>query len=332
MKTALPPAPDLPGAREFLSTIDVAANTRRAYGVALKAFARYLNQRDLQADSLAGFRVWLSERYARRTIGNYLAAATRFVEWLDLGDHLPSGVSSGRMKLVLRGQRGRRRTGYKAQPIKDGVPLIVEYYDALSLPAPKSSRARRGRLTLLRNRAIVHVLFATGLRAHELAGLRLGHLDGVHLHVTGKGDKERLAKLDAEALAAIERYLAARGFGDDGAQPLFVRHDRRDDSAAKSADHAPITTRMVGHVVAQAARSLGLPTRVSPHDFRRYLGTQLLNEGMPLESVQAVLGHESIVTTRTVYAHTLPHVLDEQLDTYRVRASDAARRARKVSS
>src|SRR5262249_54951402 len=105
----------------------------------------------------------------------------------------------------------------------------------------------------------------------------------------------------------------------DSDEPLFVRHDRDKIS--------PMSTKTVWLVVSQAARQLGLSTRVSPHDFRRYMATTLLSEGMPLESVQAFLGHESIVTTRTVYAHTRSEVLDDQLKSYRPRVSDLLRRA-----
>ena len=88
-----------------------------------------------------------------------------------------------------------------------------------------------------------------------------------------------------------------------------MRHDRDEPMA--------ITTKTVWQVVSVAAKALGLMEHVSPHDFRRYIATAMLSEGMPLESVQMFLGHESIVTTRTVYAHTWTEVLDDQVKTYR---------------
>ena len=103
--------------------------------------------------------------------------------------------------------------------------------------------------------------------------------------------------------------------------PLFIRHDRD--------PIAPITTKTVWQVVNQAARAMGLETSISPHDFRRFIATSLLSEGMPLDSVQAFLGPEPIVTTRTVYAHTWNEVLEDQVKTYRPTPSQAARRARK---
>ena len=82
-------------------------------------------------------------------------------------------------------------------------------------------------------------------------------------------------------------------------------------------------------VVSQAAKGAGVSESISPHDFRRYLATSLLSEGMPLESVQAFLGHESIVTTRTVYARTWSEVLDDQVQTYRPSPTQAIQRAAK---
>jgi site-specific recombinase XerD len=89
---------------------------------------------------------------------------------------------------------------------------------------------------------------------------------------------------------------------------LFVRHDRLPASKA-------ITTKTVWSLVHRAAQALGLRTTISPHDFRRYIATSLLSEGMPLESVQAFLGHESIVATRTVYVRTRNEVLEDQVAT-----------------
>jgi site-specific recombinase XerD len=190
-------------------------------------------------------------------------------------------------------------------------------------------------LSILRNRAIVHTLFATGLRAQELASLRRADCAegaGDKILITGKGEKERLVALNAEARTAIRAYLRARDERDEAAsrplggvgaadEPLFIRHDRDQATA--------ISTKTVWQVISQAARELGLASKVSPHDFRRYIATTMLSEGMPLESVQAFLGHESIVTTRTVYAHTWSEVLDEQVQTYRPSPAQALRRAQR---
>ena len=285
----------------------------------------------LREDTLAEFRHWMRKKrsYGRRTEGTYLAAAIRYLEWLDARSSLPPDLTAARLKLILKQSRGRRRVGYKTQPIKEAVPLVLQYYDRMALPEPGSPRADRKRLSILRNRAIVHTLFATGLRAQELASLKRADCqDGAadRLQVTGKGDKERLVLLNDEAQSAIKAYLRARDAagGSQASEPLFVRHDGA--KAVKA-----VSTKTVWLLVHEAAEALAVKTGVSPHDFRRYMATTLLSEGMPLESVQAFLGHESIVTTRTVYARTWNEVLEDQVATYRPSPSEAAKRAVKAA-
>jgi len=333
--------PTLAHSADFLSSIDVAVKTGLTYRHALQALAEFLisdgeakqsvvplNQ--LKEDTLAQFRGWMRKErgYGRRTEETYLAGAVRFIEWLDAHNHLPSGLQSSRMKLLLRESKGRRRVGYKTQPIKEAVPLIIQYFDSLPLSTDDKPRPRRQRLSLLRNRAIVHTLFATGLRAQELASLRRSDIDEDHdkILITGKGEKERVVMLNAEAKKAIQNYLKARdeersrgAVTRQREAPLFVRHDRDQTTT--------ISTKTVWLVINEAAKALGLEATISPHDFRRYIATTMLSEGMPLESVQAFLGHESIVTTRTVYAHTWSEVLDDQVQTYRPSPAQAAKRA-----
>lgn len=335
---------------EFLGHIDVARLTESAYRYALYTFAEFLlgpaagesepalRTADvilLREDTLSTFRHWMrhDQKLSQRSEGLYLAAAIRYVEWLDVGGHLPAGVTAARMKLVLRNARGRRRAGYKTKPIKESVPLIIAYFDEQKLASADTPRARQQRLATLRNRAICHTLFATGMRALELTSLRRSDCaDGAatKILITGKGQKERLVSLNPEAQAAIRKYLRARD--EDRAsrptaraardEPLFVRHNREGDKA--------ISTKTLWQIINGAAKALGLPSSVGPHDFRHYIATAMLSEGMPLESVQDFLGHESIVTTRTVYAHTWGEVLDDQVKTFRPSPAQAQRRARKA--
>ncbi len=359
MITNMPIRPVVAHMDDFLAHIDVARKTETTYRYALQTFAEFLRAdkasttgpagpglsrpaevpvNRLHEDTLAQFRHWLrhERKFSRPTEGTYLAAAIRYVEWLDANRHLPLDITSSRMTLVLRNARGRRRSGYKTQPIKEAVPLIIAYYDEALLPDPAQARGRRKRLAILRNRAMVHTLFATGLRAQELASLKRSDCaDGTSdkMLITGKGEKERLVGLNSESKAAIRAYLRARDQDRvqrprkrpdlaSGDEPMFVRHDRDQTT--------PNSTKTVWQVINQAARALGLASKVSPHDFRRYIATTRLSEGMPLESVQAFLGHESIVTTRTVYAHTWSEVLDDQVQTYRPSPAQALRRARET--
>jgi integrase/recombinase XerD len=130
-----------------------------------------------------------------------------------------------------------------------------------------------------------------------------GRLDEVHL--VGKGGQPRVILLTSEAMQAIRSYISERS---DGFAGLFISHGRGYGK--------PLGRGTIWAVVKKAAAILGLHHSTSPHSFRHYRATQLLNEGMPLESVQAYLGHQDISTTRKVYAHTKTAVLRDQLGTF----------------
>jgi len=337
--------PQLALADDFLQAVDVADHTRRAYRVALEALAEFVagqaRQRDrktrdarptriipltrLKPTTLAQFRSWLLDehQYQRRAVNTYLAGAVRFMQWLDVREALPASLSASRMLLILKEERRGRRSGYIPQPIKEAVPFIVRYYVELPDPPAPTPRAQRERLALYRNRALVQTLFATGVRVQELTQLRRSDYDQGDrpaLKIIGKGTQPRRAQLNDAAHQALQAYLRGRDAARPATEsarakePLFTRHDR---DLAQTKLLQPITTRMVGEIIRRAAAALDLPETLSPHDFRRYVANTLLSQGMPLESVQQFLGHASIVTTRTVYAHsTWDQVLDDQLATY----------------
>ena len=126
-------------------------------------------------------------------------------------------------------------------------------------------------------------------------------------------------------MRAIEAYVAER---DDDFPGLFISHGRGYGNQ--------LGRGTIWSVVKKAVKVLGLHRSTSPHSFRHYRATQLLNEGMPLESVQAYLGHQDISTTRKVYAHTRTAVLRDQLSTFGRSPTEAledleARRQRRQS-
>ena len=124
-------------------------------------------------------------------------------------------------------------------------------------------------------------------------------------HLQGKGGYSRVILFTPEAKSAIRAYLKER---KDSHPALFISHGRDLGN--------PLSRCSIWRVVKRAARVLDLYESTSPHSFRHYRATQLLNEGMPLESVQAYLGHQDIATTRKVYAHTHTAVLRGQLQTF----------------
>jgi integrase/recombinase XerD len=148
----------------------------------------------------------------------------------------------------------------------------------------------------LRERAMLELMYASGLRVSELVTLKTVHLGLAEaaLRVTGKGSRERLVPFGEEAHAWITRYLAeARGaiLGGQSSDALFV-----------TARGGPMTRQMFWKLIKQHALRAGITVPLSPHTLRHAFATHLLNHGADLRAVQMLLGHADISTT-TIYTH-----------------------------
>jgi site-specific recombinase XerD len=158
----------------------------------------------------------------------------------------------------------------------------------------------------LRDRAILELLFSSGLRVSELVGLDRAHINlkRREFMVRGKGQKDRPIFISPEAAKWVEHYLQKR---QDTATPLFVRYSGRKE-VDRSGNFQRLTARSVQRLVARYARLAGITKHVSPHTMRHSFATDLLMNGADLRSVQAMLGHSNIATTQ-IYTHvTDPHL------------------------
>ncbi|MGA2140988.1 MAG: tyrosine recombinase XerC [Brevinematales bacterium] len=161
----------------------------------------------------------------------------------------------------------------------------------------------------IRNKAIVVLLYASGLRVSELTGLDLGEIDfgeGVIL-VTGKGNKQRIVPAGATALLMMKKYLAVRRelapkTGDTGA--LFL---------TKSGKR--IQDRMIRYIINRYIGELSIQKHVSPHTLRHTFATHLLQNGAGIRVIQEMLGHESLSTTQ-IYTHLTIEKLKESYDNF----------------
>jgi site-specific recombinase XerD len=159
-------------------------------------------------------------------------------------------------------------------------------------------------LQALRDRAMLELLFSTGLRVSELCSLNTDlDLSRDEFSVRGKGEKVRVVFLSPAAKAAIKKYLDKRGDVDEA---LFIQMGR----ASKSAKDLRLTPRSVERIVKQYAIKSGITRKVTPHVIRHSFATDLLENGADLRSVQALLGHENIATTQ-VYTHVTDKHLRE---------------------
>jgi site-specific recombinase XerD len=268
----------------------------------------------LEPDKLAtavilNFRNWLLANRSRSTATTYMSAVTGYLHYLDGQDRLPAGVQLGKLQRQMarrQVERNQAESVIDLDQARQAIPQIITYYDSLPLP-PENDRYNR-RLSLLRDRALVRVLYSTAARISEVIGLSRSNVDNgraAYASITGKGNKSRTIHLRDYARQAIRAYLDER---DDGNPALFVAHSR-------NAQNARLSITSAHNVVKKAVKALGLHGSLSAHDFRHFRATQLLREGMPLEVVQEFLGHTDISTTRNIYAPVLGvQVVSEWLD------------------
>jgi site-specific recombinase XerD len=158
----------------------------------------------------------------------------------------------------------------------------------------------------LRDKAIIELLFSSGLRVSELVGLDRDHINlkRREFMVRGKGQKDRPIFISTEAAEWIEKYLEMR---QDNTKPLFIRYSGN-KKVDLSGNYHRLTARSVQRMVARYALLAGITKHVSPHTLRHSFATDLLMNGADLRSVQAMLGHSNISTTQ-IYTHvTDPHL------------------------
>lgn len=169
----------------------------------------------------------------------------------------------------------------------------------------------------LRDRAILELLYSSGLRVSELIGLNRDHVNTTRREFTvrGKGQKDRPVFISKSAATRLELYLRAR---TDSLIPLFLSYSRNTQAPSTSGDYRRLNQRSVQRMVAKYARLAGITKHVSPHTMRHSFATDLLMNGADIRSVQSMLGHSSIATTQ-VYTH----VTDQHLrDVYKRFHSD----------
>ena len=258
--------------------------------------------------------------YKPTTVELRLAGVQNWLQFLDDYGWLPPDFKLARSIRMVRDELRTRpqRSGPPEPP--DNIEEVIYYYDTQQPPAHlrkpnvDPERLERWQLTRQRNKALLHCLAETGGRISEILSLNISdfpprHLnkdDVVRVQVTGKGGHNYYLRF-YDSLPALKAYLTARGVKlratSSGEVPLFVSHDPRYDGNRMS--------RVVAwRVVQRAARALGLPN-ITPHDFRHWRATQLINAGHPLDVVQDYLGHRSVETTRAYYAHTDPLRVDD---------------------
>ncbi len=148
----------------------------------------------------------------------------------------------------------------------------------------------------LRDRAILEVLYSSGLRVSELVGLDLGDLDLSvgYVRVMGKGSRERIVPVGSYAVKAVKRYLTA-------GRPLLDKK-KAGQALFLNKDGGRLTTRSIRNIVDKYVEQVSIQRKISPHTLRHSFATHLLDGGADLRSVQELLGHVKMSTTQ-IYTH-----------------------------
>jgi integrase/recombinase XerD len=167
--------------------------------------------------------------------------------------------------------------------------------------------------TGLRDKAMIELLYATGLRVSELCHLRLGDIERRlgFVRATGKGNKQRLIPAGRPALDLVERYI-------ESARPLILKQ-RASPWLFVTARGGCLTRQAFWHALAQHGKKAGIFHDLSPHVLRHSFATHLLEGGADLRSVQTMLGHSDISTTQ-IYTHVMRSRLRKTVDEHHPRA------------
>jgi integrase/recombinase XerD len=189
------------------------------------------------------------------------------------------------------------------------IPAFLNRDEVERLLAAPDDRTPVG----VRDKAMLELLYATGLRVSELCGLRAGdlHFEMGVLRTTGKGNKQRVVPVGRAALAAVKRYLA------DGRHVLLK--GRASAFLFVTARGGPLTRQAFWKLLRGHGRTVGIFRALSPHVVRHSFATHLLEGGADLRSVQTMLGHSDISTTQ-IYTHVVRTRLRRTVDEHHPRA------------
>ena len=195
------------------------------------------------------------------------------------------------------------KTGRKL-PDTLNYPDIIRLLEAIDLSTPEGTR----------NRAILEVLYSSGLRVSELTDLRLSnvYVDQGFVRVTGKGNKERLVPIGRDALKHVGLYL-------QGIRCHLDIKPGQEDFVFLNKRGAKLSRIMIFNIIKAAADKAGVRKSISPHTFRHSFATHLIEGGADLRAVQEMLGHESITTTE-IYTHLDRDYLRQVITTFHPRS------------
>jgi integrase/recombinase XerC len=287
-----------PRVQQFLLYLSVERNasphTCRNYAKDLEQFERFLKESKLHLSSSGEIEM---DKVDRWTIRKYLS----FLHGKNKKSSIARKVSTLRsfFKYLVREEQGRLNPAKQVStPKREKVlPSTLSVDEAFRLveSPPEDSKEPS-----LRDRAILELLYSSGVRVSELVGLNVGELDlGLGIaRVMGKRRKERIVPVGSKAIAALEEYLQSRiGAG-------------REDALFTNQKGGRLTARSVGRLVKKYTAVSGIFRKISPHSLRHTFATHLLDAGADIREIQEMLGHASLSTTQRYTHLTVGKLMD----------------------
>lgn len=271
------------------------AKTAENYKLYLERFVEFTNDTTVDkitSEMIRKYRLWLNryknyneDELATITQGYHLIALRGFLTYLSKRDITSLSPEKIELPKIARKQ-----------------VTFLHYDEVARLLETIQTDSEDG----LRDRAIIELLFSSGLRVSELVNLNRDHVNTKRREfmVRGKGRKDRPVFIGEATAARVEDYLSARL---DNLPPLFLSYSRN-NTTTTSGDYRRLSARSIQRIINKYAKLAGITKHVSPHTMRHSFATDLLMNGADLRSVQVMLGHSNISTTQ-VYTH----VTDEHL-------------------
>lgn len=286
---------------DYIEHIEVeggrSAHTAANYSLYLERFIEFTNDiavEKITTEIVRKYRLWLN-RYENNngdelstiTQSYHLIALRGFLNYLSKRDI--SSLSPNKIELPKVSRRQVTFLHY------DEVEQILDNIN---------TNTEQG----LRDRAIIELLFSSGLRVSELVNLNREHINTTRREfmVRGKGQKDRPVFISESASLHVKNYIQSR---TDNLPPLFLSYSRNNEPTT-SGDYRRLGPRSIQRIINKYTRLAGITKHVSPHTMRHSFATDLLMNGADLRSVQSMLGHSSITTTQ-VYTHVTDKHLKE---------------------
>ncbi len=269
-------------------------HTCRCYRTDLEGFEDFLRKSEMYLNGSGGVEIEKADRMAIRKYMSLLHRKNR-------KSSIARKISALRsfFKYLTREQviASNPAKGVSTPKVEKNLPAALtvdETFRLVELPTglEAGKHSEPSKESRLRDRAILELLYSSGLRVSELVGLNLDQLnpDLGMVKVMGKGRKERMVPVGVKALEALKAYLEQRG-ASSGEGPIFM-----------NSSGGRLTTRSVGRLMKKYARHSGISRRVSPHSLRHTFATHLLDAGADIREIQEMLGHASLSTTQR-YTH-----------------------------